>query len=236
MTQRQLLWGFLIFTGFFVTLIASTIAVYKIKPELLGLEPMNKGYKQNAPVPPEKMILISEDRLREMERLTGESEKANRKITDAMKREKLLWDSLYKLSATANYGQGALKRMRDSIEAMHKLIAEGYAKRSRAEDSLKKFIASKLPKENNPKNGQARGKDGSDPKEAAKADSIQRANFTKFAKIYDLASPAQVAKTLEKIGSLEAAKIIKLMKPKQAAKTLEAMDPEKAAAILLVGG
>ena len=65
-----------------------------------------------------------------------------------------------------------------------------------------------------------------------KMDSITRANYQTFAKIYDNANPPEVARILQNIDGREAAVILKLMKKKQAGKVLEAMNPERAADIL----
>lgn len=67
---------------------------------------------------------------------------------------------------------------------------------------------------------------------AVKMDSLTRANYQTFAKIYDNASPPEVARILQNLDGREAAVILKMMKKKQAGKVLEAMNPERAATIL----
>lgn len=67
---------------------------------------------------------------------------------------------------------------------------------------------------------------------ALKMDSLTRANYQTFAKIYDNTNPPEVAQILQNIDGREAAVILKMMKKKQAGKVLEAMNPERAANIL----
>lgn len=67
---------------------------------------------------------------------------------------------------------------------------------------------------------------------ALKLDSLTRANYQTFAKIYDNTNPPEVAQILQNIDGREAALILKMMKKKQAGKVLEAMNPERAANIL----
>lgn len=65
-----------------------------------------------------------------------------------------------------------------------------------------------------------------------KMDSLERFNWTLFAKIYDKAEPKEVAKILTELNEQDAAFILKTMKPKVAAKVLENMDPVAVATIM----
>lgn len=65
-------------------------------------------------------------------------------------------------------------------------------------------------------------------------DSIVKFNFTLFAKMYDKASPKEVAKILAELDERDAAFVLKTMKPKVAAKVLENLSPEQAAAIMVL--
>ncbi len=65
-----------------------------------------------------------------------------------------------------------------------------------------------------------------------KMDSLEKYNWTLFAKIYDKAEPKEVAKILSELDERDAAFILKVMKPKIAAKVLENIAPETAASIM----
>ncbi len=66
-------------------------------------------------------------------------------------------------------------------------------------------------------------------------DSLTYANLVAFAKVYEKASPTEVAKILETIDVRDAATILKLMKKKSAANIVNQMNPERSAAIIQLG-
>lgn len=66
-------------------------------------------------------------------------------------------------------------------------------------------------------------------------DSLTYANLVAFAKVYEKASPTEVAKILEEIDVRDAATILKLMKKKSAANVVNQMNPERSAAIIQLG-
>jgi flagellar motility protein MotE (MotC chaperone) len=66
-------------------------------------------------------------------------------------------------------------------------------------------------------------------------DSLTYANLVAFAKVYEKASPTEVAKILEEIDIRDAATILKLMKKKSAASVVNQMNPVRSAAIIQLG-
>lgn len=63
-------------------------------------------------------------------------------------------------------------------------------------------------------------------------DSLHRAHYQAFAKIYNNAPPEDVAHVLAQLSPAEAGVLLRLMNPRQAARVMAALPPEQAAAVL----
>jgi flagellar motility protein MotE (MotC chaperone) len=65
-----------------------------------------------------------------------------------------------------------------------------------------------------------------------KKDSIEKADYAQYARMYNAANPKDVAAILKSADPEKAARILKLMKNKVAAKVIESIPPEKAVIIM----
>lgn len=116
------------------------------------------------------------------------------------------------------------ERWKKQVDSLHQALGQtqhSLSNSSLAFDSLKNEIKVLQEKQ-----------DKDDTNFALKMDSLTRANYQTFAKIYDNTNPPEVAQILQNIDGREAAVILKMMKKKQAGKVLESMNPERAANIL----
>ncbi len=64
-------------------------------------------------------------------------------------------------------------------------------------------------------------------------DSLRLAHYQAFAKIYNNASPEDVAQVLVHLSPTDVGLLLRLMSPRQAARVIAALPPEQAAAVLL---
>ena len=113
------------------------------------------------------------------------------------------------------------KKQVDSLNSVIAKTSTSLSSTATSYDSLKQEMQTSMQKQ-----------EREDEAFMIKMDSISRANYQTFAKIYDNANPPDVARILQNLDGREAAVILKMMKKKQAGKVLEAMSPERAADIL----
>jgi len=225
MNQKQIIL-LVVFSSFSLPLLLLLmLGIYKYEPTLLGL-PLNPLDTTKEEIL--TTVKISDRKLKEFER--GLNEKAH------LKQQR---DSLEQI----------IRHFNDSINQIHKYYTT-------TNDTINKFQRafndSKLA---NMKVQDSLGKLEVQYKKALvqiehtkeqlatqeknlikKQDSLEYDNFRTFAKMYENASPGEVAKILEQIEEQDAAQILKLMEKKKAGKIIDILKPEKAAAILLLGG
>ncbi|MFP4368860.1 MAG: magnesium transporter MgtE N-terminal domain-containing protein [Candidatus Kapaibacterium sp.] len=213
--------------------LAAILGIYTVEPSLLGYKddtPKDTVRPVVTPEPlpePPAMVKISESKLKEFRDNTGRMRELSSEKQELLKNIAALQDSLKNEKDISKSRLDSVGRIKSTVDTNIKQIA--YLK-----DSINTINARLQKAENKLKLAQGLVED-QEKLMAAKMDSLETMNFTTFAKMYDNAEPAEVARILEQIDERDAARILKMMQRKKAGKVLEAMRAESAAAILLLG-
>jgi flagellar motility protein MotE (MotC chaperone) len=213
----------------FILLVLGTIVYYKYDKTLMGILPAKKDSlhinKDLVKVEPLIVLTRSEfdllqSRIFNSEILRNENQllsKSKKALIDSIgiyqKKQKASLDSIKIYSDTAGIIKTQSVKLNDSLNKLNNIIQKLKNELALKEQLVKdqeKFIEKRI-------------------------DSLDKANFSIFSKIYNNTNPADIAKILEKIDERDAAKILKNMQKRKAGKVLEAMKPEQAAAILMLG-
>lgn len=233
MDAKKIIMIMLIASASFTFIVLAIIGIYRYEPEMLGLPPH--------PVDSTEVVEIQEQDTVEyvstIEITRNRLERLQENIREkySLKRDKdsLASFAISLLDSIKKY-EGRLAGIKEEADSIKSSIAAVREVKDSLELAVNNFNDSlKIARD---KLKLARQKI-SDQEEfiEMKQDTLQEKNFETFAKIYNNAEPADIARILEQIDERDAAKILKLMRKKKAGKVLDAMQPEHAAAILLLG-
>lgn len=232
MNSKQIIIIVVVIAGAFLAILVSMIAVITYYPSVAGLENEESQDTTKAKTvkakPGEKWISIRESKLQELESYFDKSRNLQQ-----------INDSLIKQSAAINDSARKVFGMRtaftDSVDSWKKNFNDLGQVNNKLRDSIAKITQDLKQSEDKLKSAQSKI-DDQDKYINRKLDTLETKNFETYAKIYNNATPADVAKILSQIDERDASKILKMMSAKKASKVLESMKPEQAAAILLLGG
>ncbi len=227
MNSRQFI-ILMIFGSVSLTMIfIAVLGIYYYEPALLGYPPRNTDSlagKEALEVNP--TLEITESRLKKFEKELIEKERLSRQLDSLKKARKQLADSIKSISSiTISY--------KDSVSGIVEKLKESKQNVSKKNDSLANLEQLYEKTLKNLKSTEQLVKD-QEEFIIQKEDSVQKANFQLFAKMYENTDPKEVADILQQIDERDAAQILKFMQKKKAGKVIEAMSPDRAAAILLL--
>ncbi len=229
MEARNLIIAAVVTATIMTLIILALVGIFKYYPEFYGLQPNRKSTleAEKKIVYVEPSIQLSSQEFDEMQNrilkidVLREIKKKNESNI------KLLKDSLKSIGKSFEKERITAKQMKDSITKRneHSLVLL---------DSITRLNDLITNRTKQLKLCEKKAKDMESIMEV-KLDSLEKKNFQMFAKIYDNAGPAVVARILERIDERDAAIILKNMQKRKAGKVLDAMNPEQSAAILLLG-
>ena len=213
----------------YTILLFGLIGYFKYDPTMFGLMPYKKDSlyieKQSKKIEPYMILTLRDfDKLQsgvfknevlfmEKENLKQAKKKLEDSLLVLLKNQKIFNDTLKKSLDSAFAAKNRNKTLLDSITKINNLlqkIKDELVLKEQLVKDQEKFIEKRI-------------------------DSLERANFSIFAKIYNNTDPVDIARILENLDERDAAKILKNMQKRKAGKVLESMKPEHAAAILMLG-
>ncbi len=194
--------------------------IFKIDPTILGLP------KQQATIEKDYPVEVSSKKLRELEQNMILKKKLTQQYDSLKNAKKILEDSLKSI-------KNELEVLTDTTKKFFDIMAQKDLITKRNSDSVE-FLNSYLNRAKNEINILKTKLAETEKSLKSKRDSIQIQHYRSFAKIYNNAKPADVARILEKIDERDASQILKFMDQKKAGKVIEALDPKIASAILLL--
>ncbi len=229
MNPKQLIILVAVLSFAFVLMLIALFGVYKYYPTYLGLPPSTQDSltQEEDAFFIEPHIVLNKDEFDELQTKLLRMELLKAHNDSLKKLRNRLWDSLKAMDKNISH-------CKDSIIAKADTIKEKNKETQFLLDSMETLRNQYKKSLHETKVVRQHVKDLEEML-ASRYDSMEVKNMEVFAKIYNNASPADVAKILEQIDERDAAKILKLMQKKKAGKVLEEMLPEQAAAILIIG-
>jgi flagellar motility protein MotE (MotC chaperone) len=229
MSTKALLKIILYVMGAFVGLMFIFFALFKIFPSWFGIRmPQAQEYSK---VEPGKQatqpgVWITKYNYDKLQSLIIKNKVLQNESDSTNKIYNKLIDSIEKVKANPESAINIQLQLQDSIKKIQ-------AKITQVKDSLTRYTNLYAKAENDLKSFRQKEAQASSPPK--NKDSLRKQNLLDYAKIYNNASPSEVAKILEKLSDKDASFILKAMDKKKAGKILDIMSKERAAAILKQG-